>query len=195
LFLDKVIELDYDRMLIVVHETLPPLPSGWIQQDLILDGVVPYTRGALEVDGTTRRGWFMVDTGAYTSILHSEHLAPSSKIVRELRGMLGFRALGPSIVFGGQTYVSNYSVRPYDGDAAALGLLGNDVLKRFNLILDNRAGAVYLRANARVQEPFRNPEYYLVRIVASALVVLAAATVWFARRRARRTHAHQTRAT
>ncbi len=109
--------------------------------------------------------------------------------------MLGFRALGPSVVFGGQTFVSNYSVRPYDGDAAALGLLGNDVLKRFNLILDNRAGAVYLRANARVQEPFRNPEYYLVRIVASALVVLAAATVWFARRRARRTHAHQTRAT
>jgi hypothetical protein len=187
LFVDKVIEIDYDRMLIVVHDTLPPLSSGWMQQELILDGVVPFTRGTLEVDGTTQRGWFLLDTGAYTSILNSEQLSAPSKIVREFRQMVGGGPQGPSIAVGPQAFAApNYSVRNYDGDPSSLGLLGNDILSRFNLVLDNRGGSLYLRPNSRLQGPFRNPEYYLVRVVTFAGVLLATATTWWVRRRARR---------
>jgi hypothetical protein len=76
----------------------------------------------------------------------------------------------------------NYSVGRDEGDRAALGVLGNDVLKRFNLIIDNRSGAAYFRPNGRMQDRFRNPEYYVVRALALAVGTLAMLTIWLARR-------------
>jgi hypothetical protein len=68
LFQDRVLEIDYDRMVLVIHGTLPD-PSGWQRADMCLDGVVPFIRGTLEAEGLTQSGWFLLDTGAYTSIV------------------------------------------------------------------------------------------------------------------------------
>lgn len=186
LFQDKVLEIDYDRMVIAIRDTLPSLAPGWTRQEMILDGVVPFVRGTLSVAGASRNGWFMLDTGAYTSILNSDRLSASTKIAGELRRMVGALQPGPTLSMAGQTFsATNYSVRAYDGDRSALGLLGNDILKRFNLVVDNRQGLAYFRPNGRFTEPFRNPEYYLVRGVALVLVVAGAATLWRVRHRTR----------
>lgn len=162
LFQDKILVIDYDRMVVAVHDTLPALSAEWNRHDLILDGgVVPFVRGTLSVADSVRAGWFMLDTGAYTSILNSSQLSPVSKLAGELRGLLGplgGRPRGPILSVGGHTFAdTNYSARRYDGDASALGLLGNDVLKRFNLVVDNRQGSVYFRQNANMADSFRNP--------------------------------------
>lgn len=184
LFQDRVVEIDYDHMRIAIHETMPALPAGWTELDLVLDGVVPFARGTLAVDGHARDGWFMLDTGAYRSILNSDRLSPASKMTRELRRMIGLAPEGPSLTIAGRTFADpNYSVRRYDGDATALGLLGNDVLKRFNLILDNRRGRVYLRPNRSQAAPFGNPEYYAVRAGTGGVVLAGTGLVWFVRRR------------
>jgi hypothetical protein len=189
LFQDKVLEIDYDRMLIVVHDDLPALASAWKRDDVLLDGgVVPFVQGSLSASGSSRDGWFMLDTGAYTSILNSDRLGAAGKIASELRrllGPLGGDTRGPALTVGGHTFSNtNYSVRRFDGDASRLGLLGNDVLKRFNLVLDNRNGAVYFRPNARMADAFRNPERALAR--ALALGVMAITAGWFAWRRRRK---------
>ncbi len=186
LFQDKVVEIDHDRRVVAIHATLPWLSPDWIEEQLILDGVVPYVRGALSVDGVARAGWFLLDTGAYTSILNDARLAPATKVLRELRGLAGARN-GPVLSVGGRTFPDpNYSAAAYDGDASALGLLGNDVLKRFNLMIDNRRGVVYFRPNAHLHEPFRNPEYYLVRLVAISVGLAAVALAVVIRRRRHR---------
>src|SRR5262249_25794908 len=77
----------------------------------------------------------------------------------------------------------NYSTRPYDGDATSLGVLGNDVLKRFDVMLDNRAGAVFLRPNQHRTEPFRNPERLVSRAGAMSIVMVGVALAWRASRR------------
>jgi hypothetical protein len=46
-------------------------------------------------------------------------------------------------------------------DPADLGVLGNDVLKRLNMVADNRLGAVYLRPSRRATDTFRHPERLL----------------------------------
>lgn len=188
LFQDKVVEIDYGRRVIVIHDTLPALTADWRRHDLVLDGgVVPFVRGTLSVGGSPRSGWFMLDTGAYTSILNSDRLSTVSKLGGELRRFAGLGAAdrGPALTVGGHTFSeTNFSVRPYDGDPNALGLLGNDILQRFDLILDNRSGAAYFRPNAHLSDPFRNPERTLVRGVAVTIVLVIAA-VWRFRRRRR----------
>ena len=58
-------------------------------------------------------------------------------------------------------------------------------LKRFNLIVDNRRGFAYFRPNQHLAEPFRNPEYFLVRVLALATVAVGLAAAWLVRRRTR----------
>ncbi len=188
LFQDKVLEIDYDRMVLAVHAAQPPLSAQSTRHDIFLDGgVVPFVRGTLSVGDAVRDGWFMLDTGAYTSILNSDRLSPVSKFAGELRallGPLGGRHRQPTLSVGGFTFSdTNYTVHRFDGDASRLGLMGNDVLKRFNLILDNREGAVYLRPNSHMAGSFRNPERTLVRVVALIVVVVGATIVWRVRRR------------
>jgi hypothetical protein len=187
LFRDKVLEIDYDRMMITVHDTRPALDGDWRREEVFLDGgTVPFVRGTLSIDGSVRSGWFILDTGAYTSILNSDQLSVSGKFVGELRrllGPLGGRRQDPGVSVGGQTFSDfNYSVRRYDGDPAALGVLGNDLLKRFNMVLDNREGAAYFRPNGRRHDGFRNPERRLAYILVAAVAVGGAAMVWRARR-------------
>ena len=187
LFQDKALEIDYDRGILAIHDAPPALPAGWAPEDMLLDGVVPFVRGALVVGDDLRHGWFMLDTGAYTSILNSDRLRFSSKMAGELRQLLGGRRRGPAVIIAGRTFADiNYSQGRYDGNRAALGLLGNDVLKRFNLLVDNRSGKAYFRPNGRVSDPFRNPEYYLVRVLVLAAGAGTTVAAWFGRRRWRR---------
>jgi hypothetical protein len=188
LFQDKVVEIDYDRMVLAIHDALPPLDSSWVRQDLVLDGgVVPFTRGTLRAGGSDRAGWFMLDTGAYTSILNDPALTSTAKFAGELRRLVGLHATPLSVSIGGQHVdAPNYSVRRYDGDGSSLGLLGNDVLKRFNLILDNRQGAVYFRPNGQRVEGFRNPERVVVRTAAAVALSMAAACTFLLVRPRRR---------
>jgi hypothetical protein len=191
LFKDKVVEIDYDRRTLAVHDALPALSAEWTRHDIILDGgVVPFVRGTLSVGDSVRDGWFMLDTGAYTSILNSDRLSRVSEFggeCRRLLGPLGGRSRGPTLTIGGQMFSgTNYSVRRYDGDASPLGLAGNDILKRLNLILDNRRGSVYFRPNAHMTDPFRNPERTIVRLLALTIAIVGAATVSRALRSRRR---------
>jgi hypothetical protein len=181
LFQDKILEIDYDRMVIAIHDTLPALSSEWIKEDMILDGVIPYVRGTLSVGDSRRDGWFLLDTGAYTSILNSDRLSAAGKFAGEFRRLVGGRPREPSLTVGGRTFGQiNYSVRRNKGDESALGLLGNDVLKRFNLIIDNRRGFAYFRPNRHLAQSFRNPEYHLVRFLALAVTAASVAAIWLA---------------
>jgi predicted aspartyl protease len=185
LFQDRVVAIDYDRMVLAIQDTLPDV-SGWQRTDMILDGVIPFVRGELEVGGQSQEGWFMLDTGASTSILRHERLSSTSKFRDELRrllGPLGGDVQGPVVHFANQTFSGmNYAVTPYEGTPSELGLLGNDVLKRLNIVVDNRLGAVYLRPNSRATDGFRNPERLVVR-TAAIVGLIAAAVVTYRRRR------------
>lgn len=122
-------------MVLATHDALPDL-SRWQRTDMFLDGVVPFIRGTLEAGGERQAGWFLLDTGAYTSILKHERLSSLYKFSGELRrlfGSLGGTVREPVVSFGGHTFSGiNYAVNRYDGNPSDLGLLGNDVLKRVN---------------------------------------------------------------
>ena len=123
-----MLEIDYDRMRLTIDDSLPDVSSGWTREDIVLDGVVPFVRGRLQVAESSATGGSWSTPVRYTSILHSEGLSKTTKITGEMRrmvGPLGGSPPAPVIQVAGRTFTDvNYSVRKFDGDATALGLLG-----------------------------------------------------------------------
>jgi len=76
----------------------------------------------------------------------------------------------------------NYSVRKRPRSDDRLGLLGNDLLKRFQVVLDNQGGVLYLRSNSHVDDAYRNPERVLARVLVGAVLLGLCAGAWRARR-------------
>jgi hypothetical protein len=59
-------------------------------------------------------------------------------------------------------------------------------LKRLNMVVDNRLGAVYLKPNGRMHDRFRNPERVAVRSALGVVIIIGAAIAVFAVYRRRR---------
>jgi hypothetical protein len=91
------------------------------------------------------------------------------------------------LTIGDQTFTYfNYTIINGRRGDDSPGLLGNDVLKRFNVILDNQNGFFYLRPNSLAGAPFRNPERFLARGVVAGeavLMLLIAGCGWLLHRR------------
>lgn len=174
LFAGKVVEINYDKKFVLVYDTLPALNAGYSRHDMILDGgAVPFVQGSSTMHGKTRKGWFMFDTGAYTTILQDNEIHSTNKMIAEAKQMLGMSAETqiPQLTIGDHTFARfNYSVAGSNHDDQVLGLLGNDLLKRFNVVLDNVNGYLYLSPNTLINEPYANPEYYVVRGVMIVLI-------------------------
>jgi len=51
--------------------------------------------------------------------------------------------------------------------------LGNALLKRFNIILDNKNGFTYLKPNSLMKEPFYPTEFMIYAVIAIVVIVLA----------------------
>ena len=176
LFQDKVIEFDYDRSMIVIHDVLPDIALAYSKHAIYLDGVLPFIQGSLSIGGRKREGWFMFDTGADTSKLYTDAGSPLGKLFVELRKMLclDHESTAPRLSIGDYAFADfNYSLVDHAANDDLLGLLGNDILKRFNVILDNQNGFIYLQPNSLAQAAFRNPEYYLARGIAGVAVSTA----------------------
>jgi hypothetical protein len=188
LFQDKVVEIDYDKGVLVIHDAPPAIDPACSKHTIILGGVIPFVQGSLTIAGERREGWFMLDTGAYTSILYSDRASPWNKLIAELRNIFGSDEPGPRLTIGEHAFSDfNYTVENGSRDREHLGLLGNDILKRFNTILDNQNGFVYLRPNSLADAPYLNPEYYLARgVVAGGIALIGWCGLFLYRRRRRR---------
>lgn len=173
-FRDKVVEINYDNNVMIIHDTLPPV-NGYSRHELILDGVVPFIQGSFTIGSKKRTGWFMFDTGAYTSHIKTDEISAANKFFDELLKLLSIDNRETHLRIGLRGYEfneNNYTVHPAPTNDQDLGILGNDLLKRFNVILDNQNGFIYLKKNTLIDKPFANPEYYVIRIVLITTVLV-----------------------
>lgn len=175
LFRDRVLEINYDKRIVVVHDSLPQV-TGYSRQEMILDvGTIPYGRVSLTANGKELTGWVMFDTGARTSIVNSADVPFFYRVWTELSGMLGMdAAVAPRLHVGGYE-LSGFEYKTRDmgaGGEELKMLLGSDLLKRFNLVLDNQNGYLYMQPNSLINAPYRKrDEYYVVRAVVAVFIL------------------------
>ncbi|MBO9674897.1 MAG: aspartyl protease family protein [Sphingobacteriaceae bacterium] len=181
LFRGKILEINYDKKILVVHGTLPPQTTAYSRHDVILDGgVIPYIKVKLNIRNRTQTGWVMFDTGARTSILNTADVPMAYRLANEMASMIGLnKAMMPKLEIGKyQLSGFEYKIRDMGGEGLNM-LLGNDLLKRFNLILDNKNGYMYIQPNSLIDVPYRKrSEYYVVRIVTGLILLLAGIVIY-----------------
>lgn len=152
LFRDRVVEIDYDRRELRVHAAIPPIAADFVRHPLALDnGVRPLIQAELLVSGTWHKGWYLFDTG------HTGTLMLSAKDNREqqLASRLGARwGIGDRRLFRARGFrIGGVHLPPGTAVVQVMkdvergnshSLIGNNWLKRFNAIIDNRQGAIWL---------------------------------------------------
>ena len=200
-FDDRVVTIDYGRRLLVVTDTVPPLAAGWSAFDLRWEGGLAFLPVTLVHRGAERMAWLEFDTGASWGAFVSAELARSTGMDGAKEGLrkrssggVGPNRVTTDLVRLGAMRIGAHELRdvPVDVERPSGelrrgdGILGMDVLRRFDAVFDLREGRLYLRPNALVNAPYAAMArpWGMIAAIAVALVLGVLITwLWMRARR------------
>jgi hypothetical protein len=206
LFEDRALEFDYDRSVLVVHPAAPTSLDGYANGEMEFRGTIPSIEATLGAGAKRVTDWFVFDTG-YTGSVHlsrdfweNSGLAPAAEIIGKsssegvgpaaVRGVI---VRLPALTVGGHTLKDvPTNVEAQGGGHQSTGMLGMEVLKRYNAVLDFQNNVAYLKPRSTADAPFKVRGRDVRRVVALAvLAVLVVALITYVLARRRRARRHQ----
>lgn len=171
LFEGKIVEIDYDLGQLRIHSELPKNLKGYKKSSLEFLQSFVCMNGVLMANGKKYRGFFLMDTGSDQAMILDSVWVARNHFPKDL-------PLVKTTVFSdprGVKYETRTVLCPkmeLNGfalesiPAALLGknnpvrfevnYLGNDVLKRYNILLDFKQDKIYLKPNKYLGAPFRD---------------------------------------
>lgn len=154
LFLDRYLEIDYNKRLFMIHNTMPIIDSSWKRLEMRFDwGVRPMIEATIETGGISYTDWFIFDTGDSGNGILSNELTSKHGIYEKLKKIIGFGdrkiANAPKIFIAGFCFEGGTIVLEKPGAVLIeKSVLGNKILGRFNVIIDNVYGYLYIKPNS-----------------------------------------------
>ncbi len=161
LFSGKIVAIDFDTCTITLHDKLPEIDAAFQRLELIVKNDLMFIEGALQIGDRQYKQKFMIHSGFGGTLLLDDEFVNTNKLaellpttsVTELKDSFGNivktrNVLLPSMTFG-NFRLNGVSVGLFD---AALGkqkrsLLGGNILKRFNIVLNLKEAHIYLKPN------------------------------------------------
>lgn len=163
LFDGRLIEINYDQMIFVIHSSLETIPPQYSASEMEYINTLFCIDGVLTAGGKEFRNRYLFDTGYQKSILLDSVLMQEQQFPRDLP-LIKVDSLrnGEGKVFitkninsdqlnlGGATArnIPTQLLNTANPAQFKTHILGNDLLKRFNLIVDFQNNIVYLAKNA-----------------------------------------------
>ncbi len=162
LFKGKVLELDYDNRIIHVMETLPPNLASYTKMKLTNVGSQMFVEADCIIKGIHYENKFLIHSGFPGAILFDDKFAADNKLDEKLQ-LLGEKKLKDSY---GNVLITKQALLPllridtisfYDIPVGffqgAIGrqkmsIIGADMLRRFNLVLDAKREYIYFKPNS-----------------------------------------------
>ena len=198
-FENRIVELDYDRMLMIVHDSLPSHSDDFSKIDMPFSGSLPSVEVVLAKGETSCRGPFILDTAGTACMLVNQAFAANHELHSTFKkiGTGASRGLGSESIYSNQLMlptltIAGHSLRevpihvelPSDWNKAPPGgVVCMDVLERFNTILDFPANKAYFKPNSRFAEPFKirgsGPSFQFIAAMV-AIALFATSAVWYA---------------
>ncbi len=165
-----LVSIDYDSMMVSFSEPDAgvgrPSGAGWSSVPLEIVSGVPYLKTEVgNANGVPVEVLLLADTGARgtvsltpatnADIQTPEHYYPM--VSQGLSGdVISHVALAPSLTLAdhelGRLPVS-YDVEGGEEEADSNGIVGNEILRRFNLVFDYTGARLYLQPNANFSDP------------------------------------------
>lgn len=170
LFEGKTVEIDYDKDLLIIHSKKSKVPKGYVKSKIGFARSYPYVEGTFSIGNIKYKGNFMMDTGSETAaILDSAWLSAQkfpkdlklikSTILHDPRGAQYQTnlVLAPSFSVNGfkLTEIPVLELGGKNPGGIGINFLGNDLLKRFNMILDFKNDYLYLKPNKLANVKYR----------------------------------------
>ena len=162
LFDGRVLEVNYDQMIFVIHSSLRKIPKGYSKLKIEYINSLFCVEGKLMVQGKKYKNRFLFDTGYQRGILldsilmQEQHFPKDLPVIKSttLRNGEGkvfhTKIVNCEQLHLGKSKAMNIPTQLLNTANPAqfkTHILGNELLKRFNVIYDFAEGYVYLQAN------------------------------------------------
>ncbi len=196
-FEDKVLELDFERMQLLVHDALPPLADSFSKVALLWQGGLTAVDGTFGNGALRATGPLVLDTGGSGTLMVGQALLEQNGLrgTLEVLGTSVSRGVGsgtlrnelvlvPELELAGFT-LANVPAHMQLGSTSTGGTLCLDVLDRFHLLIDYTHDEAWFRPNTRFHEPFERPGSFRERLPLVLGAVLLVLALVFAVRRLR----------
>lgn len=200
-FEDKVVEIDYDRNLLLVRDSLPADLSGYARLPMRFDDGLSSIEATFNTGQKPDSGWFIIDTGATATLQVRQDFAKEHGLYDTMKkvGSSVSRGVGrksvrnaivrlPELGFGGfvlRNVPIHLEKATKEASVSSGSLLGMDVLKRFNTVLDYPGNVAYLKPNAHFEARFRKKGTSAAAWIAALAALVSAFASLAAQRRKR----------
>ncbi|WDF65886.1 hypothetical protein [Flavobacterium sp. KACC 22763] len=170
IFDGKIVEIDYDKKLFIVHSKLSKRSKEYVKLDMEFTRTLFCVQGRLQINNTDYNGRFLFDNGYQRTVMLDQQLMKEQQYPKEnlpvLKKVILKNGQGEEIpvltVKNEKFYLGNLCLNDVPVQLLATSnpaqfkthILGNEVLKRFNTILDFQENKVYLKPNSLWSEPY-----------------------------------------
>ena len=159
LFRGKIVEIDFERRRIVLYERLPAEVAGFRKLAFEAHNGSMFVRADCVIDGVAYPHLFLLHSGYAGGVLLDDAFVAETGIDKKLRivdetvlkdsfghAIKVRKAVLPAFALGG-TQLADVQAGFFAGQIGAqrMSVIGGDVLKRFNWIIDAAHGELYLR--------------------------------------------------
>ena len=194
LFRDKVIKVDYDNKQIIVYNAVLPTDSGYSRHELVFDNAIPMIQAGIATKDTTCMTWFAIGTGSSQNSLVDKVTAAQYNLYKGSNRYFTWDdkvfVKFPEVKIANLSFLNISSAIAKQNNSKVTNTLGNGLMKRFNIILDNQNGFIYLKPNSLRTSPYDNTFLIIYSILTGIVVAVLLLIVFIIRfyRRKKRNH-------
>ncbi len=168
LFTGKAIEIDFDHNRLVIHSDMPDIKGDYEKLDLVFQNGMMFVEGLSTIGDTRYPNRFLIHSGYAGAVLFDDAFADRNKLndnlkitdQKELKDSYGNvlktqKAIMPAFSIGATT-LTDIPVGFFAGSIKRqkISVLGGEVIKRFNIVIDPRRENIYLKVNHLMSTPY-----------------------------------------
>jgi hypothetical protein len=194
IFQDKILEINYDRNFFVVHSQLPAISKEYTKVSFDIRNGVIHIPVTIDNGITRATKWFIYDNGYSNCLLIDKEFATANKLYGTMK-KVGRRSQNENgktttvnvpKLFIGDFQLNDVPIDLQNPDESRIYdnvMIGNDVLKRCNVIIDYQNYDMYIRPSKLLNTEYGKGEKAMKKIVYTGAVVLLATAGFFAYRK------------
>jgi len=171
LFEGKVVELDYEKNLMIVHSSFSKSLEGYGKLEIEYINTLFCIKGDMKVGGKTYSNRYLFDSGFQRAIVMDKELRDEANfpnnltVLKEsrLKNSAGTEFVNQVVevdkICFDNICTNQIPVQLFSGPNPArfkTHILGNELLKRFNTVLDFQNNFVYLKPNKLMDLPYKD---------------------------------------